>query len=69
MGEIAAAPSEQSRGIEWLNLDFAQMDQVTQHDAALVEQAAAASASPQDQGRQLSDVVAFFPLRPTAHPA
>ncbi|WP_118179323.1 methyl-accepting chemotaxis protein [Paraburkholderia phosphatilytica] len=66
MGEIAAASSEQSRGIEQVNLAVAQMDQVTQQNAALVEQAAAASASLQDQGRQLSDVVAFFRLRNTA---
>ncbi|MEX3921114.1 methyl-accepting chemotaxis protein [Paraburkholderia sp. BR10872] len=69
MGEIAAASSEQSRGIEQVNLAVAQMDQVTQQNAALVEQAAAASASLQDQGRQLSDVVAFFSLRTNGRPA
>ncbi|MCR1769326.1 methyl-accepting chemotaxis protein [Burkholderia glumae] len=63
MGEIAAASTEQSRGIEQVNLAVSQMDQVTQQNAALVEQAAAASASLQEQGRQLSEVVAFFRLR------
>lgn len=62
MSEIAAASAEQSRGIEQVNLTVAQMDEVTQQNAALVEQAAAASASLYEQGRQLSDVVAFFRL-------
>jgi methyl-accepting chemotaxis protein len=62
MSEIAAASTEQSRGIEQVNLAVAQMDQVTQQNAALVEQAAAASASLNEQGRQLSAVVAFFCL-------
>jgi methyl-accepting chemotaxis protein len=62
MSEIAAASAEQSRGIEQVNLAVAQMDEVTQQNAALVEQAAAASASLQEQGRKLRDVVAFFRL-------
>jgi methyl-accepting chemotaxis protein len=62
MGEIATASNEQSRGIEQVNQAVVQMDQVTQQNAALVEQAAAASASLREQGRQLSDVVAFFRL-------
>ncbi|CAM2155367.1 methyl-accepting chemotaxis protein [Pararobbsia alpina] len=66
MGHIAAASSEQSQGIEQVNLAVAQMDQVTQQNAALVEEAAAASSSLQEQGLQLSRVVAFFSLRPTA---
>ncbi|MGN6318936.1 hypothetical protein [Trinickia sp.] len=48
--------------LEQVNLTVAQMDEVTQQNAALVEQAAAASASLQEQGRKLSDVVAFFRL-------
>lgn len=47
MGEIAAASSEQSCGIEQVNLAVTQMDQATQQNAALVEQAAAASAAAQ----------------------
>ncbi len=60
MGEIAAASGEQSRGIEQVNRAIAQMDEVTQQNAALVEEAAAASKSLEDQGRQLTGAVAFF---------
>ena len=62
MGEIAAASVEQSRGIEQINQAVTQMDQVTQDNAALVEQAAAASTSLEGQGQQLSRAVAFFRL-------
>jgi methyl-accepting chemotaxis protein len=60
MAEIAAASSEQSRGIEQVNVAITQMDNVTQQNAALVEEAAAASRSMEDQGAQLNEVVAFF---------
>ncbi|WP_175151578.1 methyl-accepting chemotaxis protein [Paraburkholderia ultramafica] len=60
MSEIAAASTEQSRGIEQVNLAITQMDNVTQQNAALVEEAAAASRSMEDQGQQLSEAVAFF---------
>ncbi|MFM0265111.1 methyl-accepting chemotaxis protein [Paraburkholderia sediminicola] len=60
MGEIAAASGEQSRGIEQVNQAITQMDEVTQQNAALVEEAAAASASLENQGRQLIKAVAFF---------
>jgi methyl-accepting chemotaxis protein-1 (serine sensor receptor) len=60
MAEIAAASTEQSRGIEQVNLAITQMDNVTQQNAALVEEAAAASRSMEDQGQQLSEAVAFF---------
>ncbi|RQR52633.1 methyl-accepting chemotaxis protein [Burkholderia sp. Bp9125] len=63
MGEIATASDEQSRGIEQVNLAIAQMDDVTQQNAALVEEAAAASSSLEDQGRQLNGVVGAFRLR------
>ncbi len=49
MGEIAAASAEQSRGIEQVNQAITQMDEVTQQNAALVEEAAAASKSLEDQ--------------------
>ncbi|WP_061178589.1 methyl-accepting chemotaxis protein [Caballeronia pedi] len=62
MGEIAAASDEQSRGIEQVNLAVTQMDEVTQQNAALVEEAAAASQSLETQGRQLTQAVAFFRL-------
>jgi methyl-accepting chemotaxis protein-1 (serine sensor receptor) len=73
MGEIAAASAEQSRGIEQVNQAITQMDEVTQQNAALVEEAAAASQSLETQGRQLNDAVALFrvtqqlsPRQPTA---
>ncbi|WP_179708899.1 methyl-accepting chemotaxis protein [Paraburkholderia bryophila] len=62
MAEIAAASTEQSRGIEQVNLAITQMDNVTQQNAALVEEAAAASRSMEDQGQQLNEVVAFFQI-------
>ncbi|CAH2796729.1 MAG: Methyl-accepting chemotaxis sensor/transducer protein [uncultured Paraburkholderia sp.] len=62
MGEIAAASAEQSRGIEQVNLAITQMDEVTQQNAALVEEAAAASKSLEDQGKQLNQSVSFFRL-------
>ncbi|MGU7768759.1 methyl-accepting chemotaxis protein [Burkholderia sp. MR1-5-21] len=60
MGEIAAASAEQSRGIDQVNLTITQMDQTTQQNAALVEQAAAASKSLDAQGRELAQTVAAF---------
>jgi methyl-accepting chemotaxis protein len=60
MGEIAAASNEQSRGIEQIGVAITQMDEVTQQNAALVEEAAAASQSLDEQGGQLSQAVAFF---------
>lgn len=60
--EIAAASAEQSRGIEQVNLAITQMDEVTQQNAALVEQVAAASKALDDQGRMLADSVAVFRL-------
>lgn len=62
MAEIAAASSEQSRGIEQVNLAITQMDNVTQQNAALVEEAAAASRSMEDQGQHLNEAVAFFQI-------
>jgi len=60
MEEIAAASVEQKRGIEQVNQAISQMDEVTQRNAALVEEAAAASQSLQDQGQELNAAVAFF---------
>ncbi|WP_244142812.1 methyl-accepting chemotaxis protein, partial [Paraburkholderia phenoliruptrix] len=53
MGEISAASAEQSTGIEQVGLAVAQMDEVTQQNAALVEQAAAAAASLDEQAARL----------------
>ncbi|MFC7297500.1 methyl-accepting chemotaxis protein [Herminiimonas aquatilis] len=62
MGEILAASQEQSAGIEQVNTAIVQMDEVTQQNAALVEEAAAAAASLRDQATNLSGVVAVFKL-------
>ena len=60
VAEIAAASAEQSAGVDQVNLAIAQIDQVTQENAALVEEAAAAAKSMQDQAHSLSEQVAFF---------
>lgn len=60
MSEIAAASEEQSKGIEQVNSAVVQMDQVTQQNAALVEQAASAALSLKEQARHLDDTVSIF---------
>jgi methyl-accepting chemotaxis protein len=60
MSEITAASQEQTVGIEQINMAIAQMDEVTQQNAALVEEAAAASQSMQEQAGGLAEVVGFF---------
>ena len=62
IGEIAAASSEQSTGIEQINQAVGQMDQVTQQNAALVEQAAAAAQALEEQADKLRETVATFQL-------
>ena len=62
MGEIAAASSEQEAGINQINQAITEMDNVTQQNAALVEQAAAAAQSLQDQAGNLAQVVSVFKL-------
>jgi methyl-accepting chemotaxis protein len=62
MSEIMLASEAQSVGIEQVNDALDQMDQVTQQNAALVEQAAAAAASMRDQAGELSQMVAIFTL-------
>ncbi|WP_081771498.1 methyl-accepting chemotaxis protein [Paraburkholderia nodosa] len=57
VGEIANASEEQSRGIEQVNQAISQMDGVTQQNAALVEQAAAAAMSLEDQSSKLRKIV------------
>ena len=69
MSEITAASAEQSAGIEQINMAVTQMDQVTQQNAALVEEAAAASASMQDEAGNLSRAVGVFTLSDGGHPA
>jgi methyl-accepting chemotaxis protein len=62
MSEIANASVEQSAGIEQVNLSIIEMDGMTQQNAALVEQAAAAFQSLQDQASELQRVVSIFKL-------
>jgi methyl-accepting chemotaxis protein len=62
MGEITAASSEQSQGIEQVNTAITQMDDVTQQNAALVEQAAAAAESMEEQAQQLAQLMSSFKL-------
>jgi methyl-accepting chemotaxis protein len=60
IAEISAASQEQSDGIEQVNTAVTQMDTMTQQNAALVEEAAAASMSMGDQARTLSELVGYF---------
>ena len=62
MGEIASASDEQRRGIEQVAQAVSQMDQVTQQNAALVEEAAAATDALANQAEHLSGVVSVFNL-------
>lgn len=62
MGEIAAASEEQSSGIEQVNRAVSQMDEVTQQNASLVEEAAAAALSLTEQAQRLSEAVSVFKL-------
>jgi methyl-accepting chemotaxis protein len=63
MGEISAASVEQSTGIEQVNLAVTQMDENTQKNAALVEEAAAAAESLEEQARSLLVAVEQFKLK------
>lgn len=62
IAEISAASQEQSTGIEAVNLAIIEMDGMTQQNAALVEEAAAAAQSLQDQAGELAKVVSIFKL-------
>jgi methyl-accepting chemotaxis protein len=65
MSEISAASAEQSDGIEQVNRAIAQMDEVTQHNAALVEEAAAAAESLEDEAQNLTRSVSVFKTKGT----
>ncbi|MRX11527.1 methyl-accepting chemotaxis protein [Pseudoduganella sp. FT25W] len=65
IARISAASAEQAQGIAEVNQAVGQMDDVTQQNAALVEQAAAAAASLQDQAGHLSQAVSVFKLEPS----
>jgi methyl-accepting chemotaxis protein len=62
MAEISAASQEQRGGIEQVNNAVTQMDKVTQQNAALVEEAAAAAKSMEDQTNSMSEMVSQFLL-------
>jgi methyl-accepting chemotaxis protein len=62
LGEIASATMEQNSGIGLVNNSVSQLDQMTQQNAALVEQSAAAAASLRKQAEQLAQAVAIFKL-------
>ncbi|ARQ89852.1 methyl-accepting chemotaxis protein [Stenotrophomonas maltophilia] len=62
MAEISAASQEQSAGIEQVNQTVVQMDETTQQNAALVEEATAAARAMEDQAVQLGEAVARFRL-------
>lgn len=69
MGEIASASDEQSRGIGQIGQAVAEMDGVTQQNASLVQESAAAAASLEEQARQLTEAVAVFNLSDNARSA
>ncbi|PQO89385.1 methyl-accepting chemotaxis protein [Massilia phosphatilytica] len=62
MAEISAASQEQTSGIEQINQAISQMDDVTQQNAGLVEEAAAASEALQNQASKLAELVSVFRL-------
>jgi methyl-accepting chemotaxis protein len=60
IGEISSASNEQSDGIAQVNIAVNQLDQMTQQNAALVEQSAAAAASMRDQANRMAEAVEVF---------
>ena len=62
VGEIAAASAEQASGIDQVNSAITQMDEMTQQNAALVEESAAASQSLNEQAHGLMQLMSFFQL-------
>jgi len=69
IGEIAVASNEQQDGIEQISIAISQMDSVTQQNAALVEEAAAAADALQQQAASLAEAVSVFKLRDQPEPA
>lgn len=63
IGDIAGSSKEQFRGIAQVNEAVTQIDEVTQSNAALVEEAAAASRSLENQARELRQLIAYFDTR------
>ncbi|MDH5821419.1 methyl-accepting chemotaxis protein, partial [Luteimonas sp. RD2P54] len=62
MGEISAASQEQASGIEQVNQTIVSMDETTQQNAALVEEASASAHSMEEQAAQLAQAIASFRL-------
>jgi len=62
ISEISAASTEQTTGIDQVNQAVTSMDETTQQNAALVEEAAAAAESLVDQANQLADAISQFKL-------
>jgi len=60
ISEIAGASIEQSQGIEQVNQAVSQMDEITQQNAALAEEASAASVSMSDQSETMTSLLGFF---------
>ena len=69
VAEIAAASREQSTGIEQVNKSVMQMDQSTQQNAALVEQAAAASQAIVEQAHSLNQMISDYRVEAEDSPA
>jgi len=67
MREISIATTEQTHGIEQVNVAITQMDQVAQQNAALVEQATAATRSLEEQAQLLAESMAVFKLNRAEH--
>ncbi|MFC0350858.1 methyl-accepting chemotaxis protein [Undibacterium danionis] len=68
MAEITAASVEQSDGIAQVNIAISKMDEAVQQNAALVEEAAAAAGSMQDQANNLNQAVSIFKLNANDRP-
>ncbi|WP_312382545.1 methyl-accepting chemotaxis protein [Atlantibacter subterraneus] len=66
MGEIASASDEQSRGIDQVGLAVAEMDRVTQQNASLVQESAAAAAALEEQASRLTQAVSVFRINADA---
>ena len=68
MGEISAASTEQSAGIEQVNIAITTMDEMTQQNSSVVQQAAAAAEALQEQAQLLVEAVGSFTLEETGKP-
>ncbi|MEM1229916.1 MAG: methyl-accepting chemotaxis protein, partial [Pseudomonadota bacterium] len=66
VGEIAAASAEQSIGLEEVNRAVSEMDELTQQNATLVQQAASSGADLGNQAQQLDRMMSFFALAGSA---